>query len=328
MFHKEKRNSKIMAVNTIQFKNVWHIKSIVSQLTFLNNLKKGDTVNIKFEFNATTIMPQYLAIIVSAINNAKAKGVNIVYPQYSHKNSGHNIKRHYNNYASRMNFYKLLGIKSVEKFNRKNSDNNFIEITQMDIISGKDKPDMDLVSEIIKIIKKHFDVDETVWSTLNFCLWELVDNIKNHSGSNAKYTLVAQYYPKKEEIRFCIADNGIGIHRALTETEGSRYKNLTPYQSISMCTNNSVTDGKGAGFGLYGYKNFVKANHGQLIIYSGNYYQEVKDGKTIICNGANWQGTIIYNVIKTKNKVNYNDIFDGKVPTTVTECEECINNLW
>lgn len=305
--------------NEIILKNVWHIKDIVRQLSFLNKLKKGDTANIRLDLNVEIIMPQYLSLIVSAITDARYRGVkvNISFPEKAKKNS----------YASRLDFYKLLGIKNTELFYRRNSDGNFIEITQMSI-SGAGTSDSQLVNKIIKIFESHYKVEKSVLSTLNFCLWEIIDNIKNHSNGNHKYTFVAQYFPKKEEIRLCISDNGIGIFNALTKTQGTRFSYLTAKEALEKCTELNVTDGKGEGYGLYSYKNFVKANKGHLVIYSGSYYQDVSEKHDFVKRGEYWQGTIIYNKIKTKNRVNLNQIFGKNIPTSVTEYKESINSLW
>lgn len=312
-----------MIYHIVQLKNVWHIKDLVSQLTFLNDAKRGDTLNVDLRLDAPVVMPQYLAIIVSALNNAKLNGINVHFVDPRKKRSLLG-----SSYASRMNFYRLLDIKYTEYFFRKNRGNDLIEITQMNICAGNDKNDINLVSRIINVLKSHYDVEESVISSLNFCLWELIDNIKNHSDSNLKYTLVVQYFPNNSEIRLCVIDNGIGIHRALTETKGSKYSNFSPKESLMRCTDNNVTDGKGAGFGLYSYKKFVQCNSGHLVVYSGSYFQEIKGSSSFVNRGAYWPGTIIYNKIKTKNKVDYKEVFGDTIPTSVSEFAESINNLW
>lgn len=305
-------------MNTITLNNVWELKDMVKQLSFLNTLNKGDTANIKFDLNVKVIMPQYLALIVSAINEARARGVRI---------NIHTDKKCYNSYASRIDFYKHLDVKRTEGFFRRNSEGEFIEITQMDVNCDSIN-DVKLVNKVMKIFESHYNVEYTVLQTLNFCLWEIIDNIKNHSNGQNKYTFVAQYYKKKQEIRICVCDNGIGIHNALTKTEGSNYIHLSPKESIIKCTDKNVTDGKGRGYGLYSYKNFVKENKGHLVIYSGNYFQDVHGSETMIGRGEYWQGTIIYNKVKTKNKVSIEQIFDNSIPSTVSEYKESVNSLW
>ena len=125
----------------IEFKNKWHIKDFVSQLVFLNQLKRGDTASITFDFNANTIMPQYLAIIVSAINNARLNGIQILFPDYNKHIKQNMLKNKiYHAYAARMDFFKLLGIKYSENFMRRDASGNFVEITQMDIYENPAHP--------------------------------------------------------------------------------------------------------------------------------------------------------------------------------------------
>lgn len=320
-----------MSINLIHFKNIWSIKDFIPQISFLNELKCGDTAHVQFDFDADVIMPEYLVIIVSAINDAVLRGANILYPDYDKKAA--KIKEIYmnniskNSYASRMNFFKLLGIKYNEYYVRRNSDDNFIEITKMDILADNDDNDIALVNRIMKVFDKHIELDGSVLSALNFCLWELIDNIKNHSISKT-YTVVAQYYPSQETIRLCLVDNGIGVYKALTETKGTKFSYFTPKEALTKCTDNCITDGKGAGFGLYSFKRFIEENKGHLIIYSGDYCQELKRGHTDVFRCPYWQGTIVYCKVKTKNKIDYNKVFGETIPTTVEEYKESIYNLW
>lgn len=320
-----------MSINLIHFKNIWSIREFIPQISFLNELKRGETTYIQFDFDADVIMPEYLVIIISAINDARLRGVNVLYPDYDKRatklNEIYKNNKSRNSYASRMNFFKLLGIKYNEYYVRRNPNDNFIEITKMDISTDSYHNDIALVNKIMKIFDKHIELDNTVLRVLNFCLWELIDNINNHSNSES-YTIVAQYYPSQEAIRLCLIDNGIGVYKALTETEGTKYSYFTPKEALTKCTDASITDGKGAGFGLYSFKKFVEENKGHLIIHSGDYCQELKQGKTNVYRCPHWQGTIVYCKIKTKNKVDYNRIFGKAIPTTVEEYKESIYKLW
>lgn len=45
-----------------------------------------------------------------------------------------------------------------------------------------------------------------------------------------------------------VADDGQGIHSSLTEND--KYARLSEPEALEMCIQDSVTDGKGMGFGL------------------------------------------------------------------------------
>lgn len=45
-----------------------------------------------------------------------------------------------------------------------------------------------------------------------------------------------------------VADDGQGIHSSLTEND--KYARLSELEALEMCIQDSVTDGKGMGFGL------------------------------------------------------------------------------
>lgn len=304
-------------IHKITVNGVYQIKDMVNQLAFFNGLHSGEKADIDIDLQSSYIAPEYMAMIVSAINNAKIKGIKVNILKFEASSD----------YPARINFCNLLKIPYEETHSRKSSNGRFVEIIQMDV-NGNDKNDIDLVNRIMKVIKNNFKVEDSIYITLNFCLWEIIDNIKLHSGSKAKYTLVVQNFPKANHLDICVIDNGAGLYKSLTQTSTSQFKDLTAKSAVQMCTEKDVTDGKGCGYGLYSYKNFAINNKGMLIIYSGNYFQEIKGGSSTVKRGQYWDGTIIFNRIKTDVPVDINEIFDNQIPTSVDECDSEIEGLW
>ena len=187
-----------------------------------------------------------------------------------------------------------------------------------------------IVDGIIEIFRNHYKVSESIYKSLNYCLWEQIDNIQTHSGKQGTGYVVAQNYPNNHEIRICIVDTGRGVYNSLTQTSDSNFSNLTYKEAIRKCIEEKVTRGTGMGNGLYHSSRFAIQNKGYFIIYSGIYYIEVKDGRVLdVKRGSNWQGTIIFQKINTLNDVNYNEVFNNcETPNTVIECDDWLDELW
>lgn len=70
-----------------------------------------------------------------------------------------------------------------------------------------------------------------------------------------------------------------------------------------MCIQDSVTDGKGMGFGLYSTLLLVKNAGLRFDIRSGGHTLKLQDGKSIIIESDPWQGTIVYLRLRTDQEI-------------------------
>lgn len=71
-----------------------------------------------------------------------------------------------------------------------------------------------------------------------------------------------------------------------------------------FASHDSVTDGKGMGFGLYSTSLLVRDAGLRFDIRSGNHTLRLQDGKTSIASGEPWQGTIVYLQLRTDKEIN------------------------
>lgn len=159
--------------------------------------------------NVSFVNINSLAIVSNWVYNLKKKYIITI------RISEDELKCKKINYISRMNFFKHLGYKFYESFNRHDADDNFIDITMFD------RHDNELYKSIMKIFAKHFDYDynnDNLYC-LDYTFYEILDNIQNHAESKGSSTIVAQVYPLLKEIEICLIDNGIGIPNALRKTE-------------------------------------------------------------------------------------------------------------
>lgn len=151
-----------------------------------------------------------------------------------------------------------------------------------------------------------------------------------HSGKNSG-VLVSRYSAKKKQIQVLVADDGMGIHRSLTEND--LYKGLTEAEALQHVILDKVTDGKGMGFGLYSTKNLITFAGGTLVIASG-LHKLVYDGmQSTVCEIENTDGTVVYLAVNANREINANDVVDNR-----TDCaadfneafleDDDLDNLW
>lgn len=307
----------------IDLRFVRSIPEAVAQLSPLFSQKKGAFIVVTLNFRTTMLYPEYLLLIVSAFHWAKENGIRVAITSVAENEP--------NYYPARINFYKLIGYNYKEPFfNRWSNKGRFIEITPLVFDNTNDITiSSKVVDDIIRIVRDNYKITETLYKSINYCLWEQIDNIQVHSGCKGTGYVVAQNYPNKNEIRVCVVDTGIGIYESLTRSS-SQYSGLLYKEAIEKCIEEHVTNGSGMGNGLYHSAQFIKENKGDFILYSGKYYIDIKNGVIqSVKKGALWQGTIIYQRINTNTPVDYNKVFNNcDVPTSVLECDDILDSLW
>lgn len=298
----------------IKFDEITSISDVIKKFSFVHSLKKNTKLKVNIDI-PDKVYPEYLTIVVAIIKYFQNRGIDIDINVNNPSN---------NNYVSRINFYKELGIEHEEDFKRRSSEGRFVEITKFD--AGNN---VAVTNNIMKVIRNNCKVDSTVVDCLNYCLFEMVDNVENHANSPIGGYTVVQNYSYRNELRLVIVDTGIGIFNSLTKTEGTKYDNLSPEDALLYCIKKEVTNGKGMGNGLYQTKEFIINNGGDMEIYSGKHYLDISNGKINIRTCPYWQGTLIYVRINTNNKVDFSSIFGDSVPETVLNANDYIDDiLW
>lgn len=159
--------------------------------------------------------------------------------------------------------------------------------------------------KVVGVLTSHLDIEVSVLQALSYCFYEILDNVHIHSGKPLG-TAITEYNAKKQSVKILVADDGMGIKASLAEN--SAYANISEPDAIKLAIQDSVTDGKGMGFGLYATSRLMNNIGIELIIHSGDHkliYN--KDGETIVKNG-HWQGTIVYLELKTSCDIDPNDV--------------------
>lgn len=286
-------------------------EEVITEFNKINDIREEYELNIiLYKY----VLPEILALVV-ALYKYKIHSEFTIELTVSGSNS----------YAERIDFYTHMGLPTGEG-NRYNSDGRFIEITKFN-----QENNIGLVNSMIRIFRENLEINDDVLGCMNYCLFEVVDNVRNHANSIIDGYLVAQRFQNKRELRLIFIDCGIGIHKSLTSGRNVEYRDLTEEEALEYCIKQYVTNGNnGMGNGLYHTSQFVKSNNGTLVIYSGNKKIIVRSEGEIICDVPYYKGTIVSLVINMDNPVDLAGIFGSReaIPVCVSEYDECINELW
>ena len=175
-------------------------------------------------------------------------------------------------------------------------------------------------------------------TVLDYCLWEVLDNVLNHSDGSFVYGkgtgyVCSQYFPKHQQIRIMVADTGVGIHKSLTTHPNSEHKNLNEKEAIGLAIEKDITNSLGQGFGLWATAEMIRKNEGKLILHSGNH--QLKYEKDVgIKYIPTWKGTFVFLKINTNKPMSYNAIFGessvqkDRFQEIKEELTEKLDDLW
>lgn len=308
---------------TIDFRNISGHGHIVDALSSSFDAVADDTVHFLINLNTYSMLySDHLVLIGSTVNYLRSKGIVVSGDFQDFRDTSPQVR-----YASRVNFFEQIGFTYNEGYNRQNAAGRFTEIKRFD-----DSNTMDVQREIMNIlIKDAINTDMLV--VLDYCLWEVIDNTIRHSESDGTLSngcgyISCQYFPFKKQIRIIIADNGQGIHQALTTHPKSKYSTLNEAEAVRQCIDKGVTNSTGAGFGLWATATLIKENGGKLIIHSGNHSLEIDSNKTVV-NTTKWQGAYTYIRVNTDVAVTYDKIFRDDTQRNAFEerYEELLGNL-
>lgn len=188
----------------------------------------------------------------------------------------------------------------------------------------------DVYQQVLNTLTSHFEIEVSVLQAMSYCFYEILDNVHIHSGKPLG-TAITHFDAEKETLRILVADDGMGIRQSLAENE--KFKHITEKEAVVMCLEDSVTDGKGMGFGLYATSRLIKNVGLEFILHSGNHKLIHKGDVTEVVENGFWQGTIIYMEITTSKDIDPNDVVDHRTDAaeefneTFVETEE-LESLW
>lgn len=184
--------------------------------------------------------------------------------------------------------------------------------------------------DVVNAMTSHLEIEVSVLQALSYCLYEMMDNVHIHSGKPLG-TAMTHYDDSHKILRILIADDGIGIRASLAEND--KYKDITEAEALKLCMEDTITDGKGMGFGLYTTSRLIDSIGKEFILHSGIHKLIIKDQETSVIENGFWQGTLIYMEIETGEEIDPNQIVDHRADAaeeyneTFVETEE-LESLW
>lgn len=181
----------------------------------------------------------------------------------------------------------------------------------------------DVYQQVLKTLTSHFEIEVSVLQALSYCFYEILDNVHIHSGKPLG-TAMTHFDAANDTLRVLVADDGIGIRKSLAENE--KFQDVTEEDALRMCLEDSVTDGKGMGFGLYATSRLMKNIGLQFIIHSGSHKLINKGAQTEIIKNGFWQGTIVYMEITTSKEIDPNDVVDHRTDADDQYNERFVEN--
>lgn len=167
----------------------------------------------------------------------------------------------------------------------------------------------DVYQDVFKTLTSHFEIEISVLQALSYCFYEILDNVHIHSGRPIG-TAMTHFDAENRVLRVLVADDGMGIRESLSQNE--KYRDVAEEEALLKCVEDSVTDGKGMGFGLYATSRLMKDVGLLFVIHSGHCRLISKDGHTEVVKNGLWQGTVVYMEISTSKEINPNDVVDHR----------------
>jgi len=178
----------------------------------------------------------------------------------------------------------------------------------------------DVYNSVVNTLTSHFEIETSVLQALSYCIYEILDNVHIHSGKPLG-TVMSHFNVDNKILKILVADDGMGIRQSLSKNE--KYKRISEAEAIKLCLEDSVTDGKGMGFGLYATSRLVNNIGLEFIVHSGHHKLVNIEGNTSVIENGFWQGTIVYMSITTSTDIDPNYVVDNR-----TNVEEQYNEMF
>ncbi len=132
-----------------------------------------------------------------------------------------------------------------------------------------------LADALVHTIIERVPMSSGVADAFNWCLWEVMDNVLQHSEAERGF-VEAQVHTTAGRLAVCVADAGIGI---LESFRNSKHRPQNEVDAITLAVQERVTRDPsiGQGNGLWGLYRIASLNDGMLRITSGRGSLFVRD---------------------------------------------------
>ncbi len=165
-----------------------------------------------------------------------------------------------------------------------------------------------LTKRFMSVLLDQVRCEEGVIDSINWCLYEVMDNVFQHSLSDAGFVMM-QLHQKQRLCVIAVGDTGVGIQKSLAMAYRAGASTADPAvlrdpgAAIDYALQKGVTSkgGENQGNGLFGLRRAAEMNGGRLGIHSGFGSWRLVDGKVAwthdrwrkLADMENHQGTLI-----------------------------------
>ncbi len=125
-----------------------------------------------------------------------------------------------------------------------------------------------IVSGIVSALRQETELSGGVLNSIELCLNEVSDNVLVHSlpdESDPSGFMMAQSYDDGRYVAVAVYDNGIGIPASLAR---AGFQVADARDAITFALRRGVTDGRGAGNGLWLLDSIVRQGQGSFVVVS------------------------------------------------------------
>ncbi|MBQ8274230.1 MAG: hypothetical protein IJZ11_06885 [Bacteroidaceae bacterium] len=180
----------------------------------------------------------------------------------------------------------------------------------------------DVYQRVVDVLTKHIDIETTVLQAMSYCFYEILDNVLTHSGKELG-TVITHYNASEHVLSFLVGDDGMGVQASLSGND--TYANISEPDALRMCIKDTITDGKGMGFGLYSTSLLARNAGLRFEVRSGNHTMVVQDGAEQTVESEFWQGTVVYLQLRTNKEIDPAEVVANRTDVAAQYNEMFLN---
>lgn len=180
----------------------------------------------------------------------------------------------------------------------------------------------DVYQRVVDVLTKHIDIETTVLQAMSYCFYEILDKFLTHSGKELG-TVITHYNASEHVLSFLVGDDGMGVQASLSGND--TYANISEPDALRMCIKDTITDGKGMGFGLYSTSLLARNAGLRFEVRSGNHTMVVQDGAEQTVESEFWQGTVVYLQLRTNKEIDPAEVVANRTDVAAQYNEMFLN---
>jgi len=137
---------------------------------------------------------------------------------------------------------------------------------------------MKTIERLIELVDSEMNLTELQRDDLTHTLTELLQNVLDHAASPGGGIVTAGVFRQKGEVRFAVADIGVGLRATLSKEMSVPDDKVAIQKAIQENVSGRSTP-RNMGFGLANLHSIVKRTGGRLVLASGQGYLDHMHGR-------------------------------------------------